>query len=278
MTNPTSSTPTSSTPAATLSLTARTFRDLVRPVLPHVATRGEPLALNAVHLYTHGGYVIAEATDRYTLGLCRAETTAPDGFDALMDLSAVRRILNLFKPTRKVNPALTITVDGDTIAVTGDAMPEMAGATLRFHRALGEFPTLRPLVAPAIDSPVAGTANPGTALADTREAAPADAQGCDALGPAGRGFNTRYLARFTAATRNGEPMVCRSTDTGVLIVTVGTHFLGAAMSVRLADDARDAAATWSSVVPDRPTNQTDRRLGTPATARLRTTGTAGVAA
>ncbi len=159
-------------------------------------------------------------------------------------------------------------------------MPQMAGATLRFHRALGQFPTLRPLVAPAIDSRIAnpGTANAGSAPADTNDAGAADAQGCDALGPAGRGFNTRYLARFTAATRNGEPMVCRSTDTGVLIVTVGTHFLGAAMSVRLADDARDAAATWSTVVPDRPTNQTDRQLGTPATARLGTTGTAGVAA
>ncbi len=238
MTNPTSS---------TLSLTARTFRDLVRPVLPHVATRGEPLALNAVHLYTHGGYVIAEATDRYTLGLCRAETTAPDGFDALMDLSAVRRILTLFKPTRKVDPTLTISVDGDTIAVTGDGMPQMAGATLRFHRAFGEFPTLR---APG---------RPGHRLSHRRHREP-----------------RHRASRHQGGRARGRARLRRARARR--IVTVGTHFFGAAMSVRLADDARDAAATWSSVVPDRPTNQTDRELGTPATARLRTTGTAGVAA
>lgn len=246
-----------------LAMTARAFRDLVRPVLPHAASGAELPILNAVHLYTRAGHVIAEATDRYTLGISRAETTSPDGFDVVLSLSAVHRILTMFKPSRKVNATLTFTTSPtpsagaaygcEIVTVTGDAVPGMAGATLRFDHAGHHFPAVRKVVAAVIDG-------------DPQLAGPGPDLGQDATGPDVDGYTAAYLARFAAATRKCEPMVCHRTRSGVLIVTVGADFLGAIMAARLTADAPQAARSWAAVLPKHTSadNGTDGANDAPA--------------
>lgn len=241
----------------TLAITARAFRDLVRPVLPHAASSAELPILNAVHLYTHAGHVIAEATDRYTLGISRAETTSPAGFDAVLSLSAVHRILAMFKPSRTANATLTFTTsptpsasDGyhgcETVTVTGDAVLGMAGATLRFDHAGRHFPALRKVVAAVIDG-APQPAGPGPDL------------GQDTTGPDVHGYTAAYMARFATATRKREPMVCHRTRSGVLVVTVGAGFIGAIMAARLTAEAPQSARSWAAILPTRTSadNATD---------------------
>lgn len=248
-----------------LTMTARAFKDLVRPVLPHAATSSDLPVLNAVHMYTHAGHVIAEATDRYTLGISRTETTSPDGFDAVLSLAAVRRILAMFKPSRTANATLTFTTstsDADhgceivTVTVTGDAVPGMAGATLRFDHPGHHFPTLRAVLATVID---------GTEPARTRTDDQADTNDTNDTNDLGdlavQGYNAEYLARFAVTARKREPLVCHRTPNGLMTVTVGTDFLGAIMAVRLAAEAPQATRSWAAVLPPHTDATTPRRPG-----------------
>lgn len=209
----------------TLTLTATQLRDLVTPVIPHASKDDTLPSLTSVRIRTAGHYVTAIATDRYRIGFQRLllEEQPPEGFDALVPVRVLKRMLTLFRPTRWHNPTLSLTVDQLRMTVaSADALTDdgMLDASLTFGLAEeGVSPrnVLDRLVAEALAGKPDG----------------------EAMVPA---FNPHFLADFRLGQPQHIPM--RISATGKVnkpwLVRIGEDFIGLIVPVRQTDGVEAA--------------------------------------
>lgn len=192
--------------------------------------------LNTILLEGKGKWLVATATDRYSLGMARAEVEGADGFRALVKLADARHILKLFSPAKgQARVTVSLTVEDRT---------DTASAKLKVDRDDGLFADCDSLTATysLVDGEFPKTASlfhnwkPSTDRSTS-------------------GFNPEYLARFQHVTSTrGEPIrVTFGNDRGLTVVQAGDYFLGAIMPVRLSDDSpvKDLAA-WTDVIGEAP--------------------------
>ena len=210
----------------TITLTATQLRDLVTPVIPHASKDQTLPSLCAVRIRSAGQYVTAIATDRYRIGFQRVTLSDPPaeaGFDALVSVAVLKRILGIFRPTRWHNPALRLTVEGLRLTVgVADTLDEprgaldasgMVGATLTFNVIDADYPKIDRLIREALE-------------AKPDEAAMAAV------------FNPEFLADFRIGQPRHEPM--RITATGgparPWLIRIGDDFIGLLVPVRFGGD------------------------------------------
>lgn len=210
---------------STLNLTAGQLRDVLTPVLPLAGKDDMLPVLTCVHLRTEGQTLIASATDRFRLGICREELVhAPEEpFEALVRVKDLKRILTLFKVTRFDNPALRLTVKGETLRVAStEGFGGMAAAELTFTLMGGEYPKVNQLITAAIE--------------DTEPRVEAF------------GVNAAMLADFKHAVRYGDALMVRpgSGPRKGILVLCGDHFVGLIMPRALLSHRADEAppAAW----------------------------------
>lgn len=130
----------------TLTLNASALRSLIGDVIPFADSDKWSLPiLNTVHLLGHGDRITATATDRYVVGVKRAQIKAPVTLDAMIPLDAARRILTMFKASRKADPLLDLKFTDTQVTVeTGAAFDGLAlDARVSFALQHGEYPPLR---------------------------------------------------------------------------------------------------------------------------------------
>lgn len=226
-----------------LTITARNLRDLLAPVLPLAGSDHDLPVLCAVLLRVQGRYLTATTTDRFRVGICRHEfATAEDGgeggdadFRALVRTADVRRVLSTFKPTRYLDPLLSLTVDGDRLVVESDDGTLDGGVSARLGLPLerGEYPKVDSIVV---------------------EALTADTNRVDTFG-----VNPAFLADFKHAARHGMPLVVRpgikpSKPVGVMC---GEHFVGAIMPRRVIGTSSTDAGTEAQAVAETVTGWYD---------------------
>lgn len=234
----------------TITLTATQLRDLLTPVLPHASKDDTLPVLTAVHIRTAGRYVTAIATDRYRIGFQRvALDPEPEaGFDAVVSVVALKRLLAMFRPTRSHNPAVRLTVDDGRLTATaastlddGGEQPNMwfpgdslAGATLTFQLVDATHPPIDRLVRDALNGkPEDGATAPS--------------------------FNPEFLADFRIGQPRHLPM--RISATGAVskpwLIRIGDDFIGLIVPLRYADpdSAPGDAATWLPLL-DVPAEET----------------------
>lgn len=212
------------TPDFTFEMQARQFAALVRPVLPHADTSRHGLeVLQAIRFSSAAGYIIATATDRYTVGFQRV--AVPDveaGLGVTLPLAAVKRILSIFKVTRHDDPLLQFSLSDDTLTVAASGgLGGMVGARIALMTEPNEYPTISPTVATAFQK-----------ATDQAELV--------ALNPA-------FLARFAAAQVDGEPVVLRIRGRYESVgVMVGEDFLGAIQPMR--SDGAESREAWTDLL------------------------------
>lgn len=210
-----------------IAIPARELAAFLAPVIPHAASARVLPILNGIHFATSGGYLIAAATDRYTMAMHRRksagpdEIPVPDGLRGTVPLAAVRQILSVFKAGRGENPDLTLTFTRDLLAVgargflSGFAVSE---ATWRLDP--GEYPRL-------------GHIWP-TAKPESSESAVF--------------LNPAFLARLAHAPGAGDPvqltLMPRKSDgqPGMVMARAGEDFLAVIQPVRLSGER--AGAGW----------------------------------
>jgi hypothetical protein len=211
------------TTTTTITTTSRRLARLLAPVLPLADTGGTLPILENVLLRGHGEHgITAMATDRYRIGVCRDEDiAAPEGFRALVPVTALRRMLAMFRATRDRDPELRLEFEQDSLSgvvhVSTESLGfDVAGARVSYRLAVGEYPKVE-----AVFESAFGDATPAT-------------------GPLA--LNARFVGDFAAAMR-GEPVPTmlyagksRSGAAPVIGVAVGAHFRGAIMQVRAAGD------------------------------------------
>jgi hypothetical protein len=143
------------------------------------------------------------ATDRYTLAAYSVDHGAIvntcDPWSISVMVADVKRILSTFKATRRDDPTLFLSLDGDDVLTISNG-----STTLTVHDQGNNFPAWRtPLVA-------------------------SDAQASQSAG-----FNAEFLARFAKAPRDNDPIVMHAASgRKPSIVTAGDYFVGAICQVR----------------------------------------------
>lgn len=210
----------------TLTITAKDFTQLVRPVIPH-AERSETFPLLAsVYLTTINKRLHAVATDRFTIGIQRApqEVTAPKNLAAAIPIRAIRQILATFKPSRNVNPEITFEFTDTEVRVSTEGLDSgvFGGSTaaFTFHLAQGDYP------------PVARLFH--------FDEVPADQMAHTIM------LNPSYMAKFAQALIHGEPMIMHPARKGKpLMVTVGIDFIGLIVPMRFAEGDTPVADEWA---------------------------------
>lgn len=214
-------------------LSGRELRDLIDPVIVHADPTPEQNAdlpeLTLVSVEVYGGTLYLAATDRYTLGITRHQIPddQPRARGAIaVPAAALRKALRAVR----VRDLIRLSVDRDGLSLTH------ADATALTHR----------IPASPMTFPLNWRRHLGTWMRTPRaDAAPT-------------GLNPAYLARFTHAARDGLPLELRTIGTSSrpqVLVTCGTHFLGAVSPIRLANLADngtrpgDPLTPWLAVCP-----------------------------
>lgn len=209
---------------STIHLKASELHQLLAPVVP-LAGRDDLLPiLKAVSLTVRDGEVLAVATDRYRVGLCRqplpaehegdALTQAGD-WSALVALEDVQLVLRLFKANRTDDALLTLTVasGGQTLTVERTHASTMyADVRVVAHLVDGTYPKLGGIFAAILEAP------PALRFPVT--------------------VNPQFLNDFRHAQRDArQPLILWAQEerTKPIGVACGDHFLGALMQVRSAD-------------------------------------------
>lgn len=228
----------------TVTLTVHEFHTLVKPVLPLASTDDMLPVINAIRLEVRGDYLCAFATDRFRAGVQRIKPQhgAPAGFEALVKLRDITRLLQLFKPVRGQDPAdVTFTIEDNILWATSSGGLGFDFADMRIGSALeiSEFPNMLRLFTDQLG-----------------EITPASGE---VLKPGGSfGMNPDYLASFKAAASvNKEPAVFIRPPASVrrpLIVQVGDDFLGMVMQRRVhgAEWHPDTGADWLEFLTEKP--------------------------
>lgn len=200
---------------STLTITARTLRSALGPVIPLAGTDLTLPVLNAVHVHTEGPYLVATATDRFVMGIKRTPGVWPEGWAAIIPLPAIRGILAAYKPQRGHDPEMTLTVDGDRLVVSGGGglFSAFVESQTTYLLETAEFPKVAQIVAQVAD------AEPDLSTV-----------------PA---FNSKSLARFAAADSGGAGLFVHATNPArPALITDGETFWGAIMPRRRVDGVR----------------------------------------
>ena len=194
-----------------LTITVSAFRALVEPVLPMASSDDLLPVFNAIHFTAQDGALMAEATDRFVMGITRRQHDgAPDGLDWLVEAADVRAILRVFRARRGSDPTLTLTASDGVLWVESQeqgALIDFVGARVGYRLEVGEFPRLRSLVRKFYD---AGVVSEPTS------------------------YDTGFLAKFKVLGREG--VTFRPGGEGVTIITRhedgALNFVGAIMGRR----------------------------------------------
>jgi DNA polymerase III sliding clamp (beta) subunit (PCNA family) len=139
-----------------LSITVSALRRMVDPILPLASSDGMLPVLCAVHFTAQNGVLMAEATDRFVMGMTRREHPgAPDGLDWLIDAADLKAILRTFRPSRDSDPTLILTADeNDVLWVESQeqgGLIDFVSARVGYRLAVGEFPKIRRVFRTAYD-------------------------------------------------------------------------------------------------------------------------------
>jgi len=203
------------TPAPAVTMKASQFRDLVAPVIPLAGDlqRTTPV-LDAVHIDVRGKHIYATGCDRYRVGIQRIEIPdLPAGFEALVSLQSLRSILSIFKATRRADPVLSMTVVDNRLTVeVVDGLDYVDGC----------------FVSGAMAWPLVGGAYPSVKTIITTAQATKE--------PSQLYVNPAFLADFKAAQKDASPMLLRGSLDKAVFVQIGPDFVGAIMSVKVAQD------------------------------------------
>lgn len=234
--------------ATTLNLTARELAAVVNPVLPMAGKDDALPVINAVLIETDGKWLYAMSTDRFRIGIKRIAkrptdddlTTEWPAFRALIPLRSVRSLLSMFKPTRSMNPELSLTIDGDNLIAEGAGGFDLFDSS-RFTYALtpGEFPDLRALVRKATEG--------------------ADERGHEA------GINPTFLADFKACGSSTLRVTFGAPGRPILLAD-DEGFIGLLMPRRLVGGE---AEDWTDFLAERPAKKATAKKA--AAPRKRTT-------
>lgn len=214
-----------------ITITARQLRDLVTPVLPLVAKHDGMPELTGVQFRATGTTLTALATDRYRAGMCRVELAEAGGFEALIRVADIKRVLALFKPTRFDDPTLVITRDHERISVeSAGAFDGLSSASLSFDVQDGEFPK-------AITGLLRGALEQSEA------------------GPRHTSMNAKFLADFQYAVRDGSAirLYLGTTAAEPTGIAIGDHFIGVIMPKRIVGGAeKNPLDGWRELLGDTP--------------------------
>lgn len=228
--------------SATTSLTidARVLRDLLTPVMPLAGKDDMLPVLTCVLIQTEGNSVMASATDRFRLGMCRADLPddAEQGpFTALVRVTDLKRILSLFKVGRYDSPMLEFTLSANVLHVaSAGSFDGMVGGSLTFHTMDGEFPKLSQIILDALTVE-------GESVRDF-------------------GVNAGFFADFKSAVRDGHPLEVRpGVEAGKPIaVLCGDHFAGVIMPRRLiSSEGTPAREQWIARLTPKPEPKPTRK-------------------
>jgi len=213
-----------------LTLAVNDLRDLLSAVVPFACDDGMLPVLCSVRLRARGKWLVADATDRFRIGVKRIENdddgTWPD-FEAVIPLTAVKSMLHLFRPARS-GPLteIVLTVDDDVMTVEGKgAYVLFDQAIMRYHLEPAEYPNLDSLVAKEL-------------------ARPAD-QGSTAVG-----LNPRFLSDYKHLGR--EPIQVRigAASHPTIVMTGDGLFVSLLMPRRLFDGSSEFPFhPWADLYP-----------------------------
>lgn len=203
-------------------MTSREWAELVKPVLPHVATDKDFPELGIVRIEVGHQALYAIATDRYTLAaerrpLARIDRGQPQP-PVHIRASDVRSSLGLFAFAKDSDPPLTVTVD--TVSVPSEVLGE-PGHYTSMAVTLTSGDGGRMVMHDRRDAhrdPLAKW-QPHVSAAVGRQ------QGAS---PAGLDLAAAHLARWKDAVRAGERLTfwTGSRRKDPLLVTVESHFAG----------------------------------------------------
>ncbi len=205
-----------------LTIRASELHQLLGRVVPF-ADSGDTLPiLKAVHVTGHGDYIVAAATDRYTLGVSRLHTPCDRSLDVMIPVVAAKKILSLFKATRTDDPDVALTFTRETVTVTGGSVfAELLAAApvFVFRLEVGKYPQIGQLLTP---------------------------EASDSAQPIH--LNPTLLARFQKCVGRGEPITMRDTGRQVL-VDIGEDFRGAIMQMHSDEKERPDWALLTDLSP-----------------------------
>jgi hypothetical protein len=200
---------------ATWTATPQQVESVIAAVLPHASDDCELPVINNVRVELDGTQFLAVATDRYSLGICRADLTdwkaeaePVEKITASLGLGDVKRLFAFVRPQRKDKATWELTDDALTVSFQDDT-----SLTIRTVQ-VGGFPNWRALVGGVI----ARAPEPDAQMAFTPRVVDSFQKTAKALGEVG------YSWQFTSALKP-------------VIVRIGTDFLGMLMPARIPDDA-----------------------------------------
>lgn len=211
-----------------VTLPCKSLKAALQSVLPHASTDKLRPIERSVHMYVHAGNVLCEATDRYTLGMCRVPlgefvTTDDESFTVNLPLDDVKALIKFLGTVMDILPVTISVNESDKVTV------EAAYGSMSFISQLGEFPKVRGIV-PAIPEP-------GKAM--------------DVVT-----YDPQLLAKFSVSARafrvgKSDPVVTvinPKVGGGAAQVTIGEDFLGLIMMVRHHGSPTAARESWGSIL------------------------------
>lgn len=212
-----------------ITLTARQFSSLFAAVLPFAGKDYMLPVLTAVHVRTHGKWLVATTTDRFRLAKHRMPKPPTEGdesvewadFEALIPTSAVRSIMATFKPSRGLDADLTLTVeDGRLIVEAGSALfSTFDQARISYSLETGEWPKADSIFTEAL----ATTERCGTTA-----------------------FNPKFLADFKVPGVPALRFLNGAGPTKAVLVTDDENFLAVIMPRRITSDS--PAESWDDIL------------------------------
>lgn len=186
---------------------------VINAVLAHASTNTDLPVINAVRLELDGDRLLAVATDRYTIAICRASLTDWDDKAKKVKPQAgslrsadVKRVLDFLKPHRKDVATWKLTDTSLTVTVSG--------ASLTVPTADENFPNWRIVLGSVLDH----APEPGQQMGFTPRIVSHFQRSADALGELAMTWQFVSLLK-------------------PVIVRIGDEFLGLLMPCRLPDDA-----------------------------------------
>ena len=141
-----------------LTIPASTLARIATVCLPHTGKDELLPVFCCVRLFERDGHLHGEATDRYTVGVCRTEAVAPEGLDVMIHRDDLRAILAAFKAQRRSTVVLRLEVSDETLtfSLAEGLLANGVDLTLAVKRRDGEFPKVSWLyIKPASAAPVA---------------------------------------------------------------------------------------------------------------------------
>ena len=142
----------------TLTIPASTLARIVTVCLPYTGKDELLPVFCCVRLFERDGHLYGEATDRYTIGVCRTEAVAPEGLDVMIHRDDLRATLAAFKAQRRSTVVLRLEVSEETLtfSLADGLLANGVDLTLAVKLREGAFPKVSWLyIKPASAAPVA---------------------------------------------------------------------------------------------------------------------------